>query len=107
MNLLTDIPKKLTNDPWFKVVEMLQQNWAVLVEKDDSVLAVFYGDTCGVFDQLSFDDRQNAESALKRNGFRKFNEDPKVREFIALPEGKFREQPHPGGYIYSSGKFWR
>ena len=107
MILLTDIPNKLANDPWFKIVEMLQQNWAVLVEKDDSVLAVFYGDTCGVFDQIEFADKKSAELALRRNGFRKYQDDVKAQEFIALPERKFFESPHPNGNIYSSGKYWK
>ena len=85
---------------------MLQQNWAVLVEQDDKILAVFYGDTCGVFDQIGFNNRRSAEAALKRNRFRKYNDDPKAKEFVALPEGEFRVRPHPNGFIYSSGRYW-
>jgi hypothetical protein len=107
MELFTNISSDLSADPWIKVVDMLQQNWAVIVEKDDTVLAVFYEDTCGVFDQISFNDRMSAEMALMRNGFQKFNEHPTAAEFIALPEGEFRERPHPNGYVYSSGRFWK
>ena len=107
MKLFTEIPRDLADDPWFKVVEMLQQNWAVIVEQDEAALLVFYGDTCGVFDQIAFDDRSSAEDALRRNGFRKLRDDPKAQEFIAVPEGEFHEQAHPNGFIYSSGRFWR
>jgi len=67
---------------------------------------VFYGDTCGVFDQIAFKDPDAAAAALRRNGFRKFRHDREAQKFIALPEGDFHEQPHPNGLIYSSGRFW-
>ena len=107
MELFTDIPDNLASDPWFKVVDMLQHNWAVVVEQDDSVLAVFYGDTCGVFDQIEFSDMKSAELALRRNGFGKYQGYLEVQNFIALPDRKFHVRPHPGGYIYSSGKYWK
>ena len=102
----TNIPGGLANNPWFKVVEFLQQNWAVLVEQDDSVLAIFYGDTCGVFDEILFDDAEEAEAALRRNGFQKYLEDSEAQEFIGIPMGEFHERQHPNGQIYSSGRFW-
>ncbi|MFC1606310.1 hypothetical protein ACFL33_05560 [Pseudomonadota bacterium] len=106
MQLFVDIPEELACDPWMKIVDMLQQNWAVVVERDDAVLVVFYGDTCGVFDQLAFDNRETAERALRRNGFGRFRDDAKAQQFIALPDGDFHEQPHPNGFIYSGGRFW-
>lgn len=107
IDLFTDIAKHIANDPWFKIVEFLQQTWAVLIEQDDTVLVVFYGDTCGVFDQISFDDQQTGEAALRRNGFSKYKDDPKAQEFIALPDDEFHVFHHPNGFIYSSGKYWR
>jgi hypothetical protein len=106
MNLFVDIPEQIASDPWFKIVDMLQHNWAVLLNQDESTLAVFYGDDRGVFDQIAFDDTQLAETALRRNGFAKYIHDPKAQKFISLPEGKFRERLHPNGFIYSSGRFW-
>lgn len=102
----TDIPDNLVSNPWFKVADFLQQNWAVLIEQDDSVLAVFYGDTCGVFDEIVFDGTETAEAALRRNGFRKYKEDHNAQEFIGIPRGDFHERPHPNGRIYSSGRYW-
>ncbi|MFC1701281.1 carboxypeptidase-like regulatory domain-containing protein [Pseudomonadota bacterium] len=40
------------------------------------------------------------------NGFRKYQDNLDVQNFIALPKGKFHERPHPNGNIYSSGKYW-
>ncbi len=105
--MYTDIPKEISKGPWFKIVEFLQQNWAVVVERDSDVLMVFYSDTCGVFDEISFESKDKAEQALQRNGFSKFMDDQKAQEFIGLPRGKFTERPHPNGRIYSSGRFWK
>ena len=104
--MYTDIPKELAQDPWFKIVEFLQQNWAVVIQRDNDVLAVFYGDTCGVFDEMPFPTHEEAEQALRRNGFSKFLEDERAQGFIGLPRGEFEERPHPNGRIYSSGRFW-
>jgi hypothetical protein len=105
--MYTNISNKLAKDPWFKIVEFLQQNWAVIVDRKDEVLVVFYGDTCGVFDEITFPTREEAEKALRRNGFAKFVDDHKAQEFIDLPRGEFTERPHPNGRIYSSGRFWK
>ena len=105
--MFIEIPEDLANDPWFKIAEFLQQNWAVLIEREDSVLAVFYGDTCGVFDEIVFSTREDAETSLRRNGFSKYLEDHKAQEFIGLPRGEFHESFHPNGPIYSSGRFWK
>lgn len=106
IDMLTDIPEELAKDPWFKVVEFLQQNWAVVIEREEDVLVVFYGDTCGVFDEMPFPTRNDAERALRRNGFSKFMDDKEVQQFIGLPRGDFTERLHPNGRIYSSGRFW-
>lgn len=105
--MFTAIPDELAKDPWFKIVEFLQQNWAVIIDGGDSALVVFYGDTCGVFDEIAFDSITEAEAALIRNGFAKYQEDDNAREFIGLPRGEFQERAHPNGKIYSSGRFWR
>ncbi len=65
--MFTDISEKSGSDPWFKVVEFLQQNWAVIIEDDRGVLIVFYGDTRGVFDELRYDSVEEAARALYRN----------------------------------------
>jgi len=104
--MFTAISDDLARDPWFKIVEFLQQNWAVVVERNGSVLVVFYGDTCGVFDELEYTSRVEAEAALTRNGFAKYLEAKDAKGFIALPRGDFQERAHPNGRIYSSGRFW-
>jgi hypothetical protein len=101
-----DIPEDLAADPWFKIVDFLQHNWAVVLDRQDGVKVCFYGDTRGVFDEMDFDSRQHAEDALKRNGFGKYQEDDNAKGFIGLPHGEFHEASHPNGLIYSSGRFW-
>ena len=95
-------------DYWFKVVDMLQQNWGVIELTDnDACILNFFGDTAGVFDKLGFNSVEEAEEALWRNGFSLYSEDKKAQEFIAKPKPPFHSRPHPNGAIYSSGKYWK
>lgn len=96
-----------SRDYWFKIVEFLQQNWALIDSSADGVIVRFLSDTGGVFDELSFASQQDAENALHRNGFAKYADDSKSQEFIAPPEPPFWKSQHPNGLIYSSGRYWR
>ena len=104
--MFTDIPEDVAKDPWFKIVDMLQHNWAVILETCEARV-IFYGDTRGVFDEITFTSAEEARKALRRNGFEKYRDDPAAAEFISMPEGVFHEQEHPNGPIYSSGRFWK
>ena len=104
--MFTDISEEIAADPWFKVVEFLQQNWAVIIKDDQGALIVFYGDTRGVFDEIRCDSVVEAIRALHRNGFRDYLNDKKAMDFLGLPRGKFHVREHPNGRIYSSGRFW-
>ncbi len=100
--------KITSRDYWFKVVDFLQQNWALIDEdKSGAAIVYFFGDTSGVFDQMSFTSKTEAETALRRNGFTLYDEDVKAQEFIAKPNPPFHSANHPNGLIYSSGKFWK
>lgn len=96
-----------STDYWFKIVEFLQQNWAVIEQNNSGCTVFFFGDTADVFDQLDFPSISDAEAALKRNGFARYDEDKNAQEYIARPKPPFRRQPHPNGAIYSSGRYWR
>lgn len=101
-----DIPRALAQDPWFKIVDFLQQNWAVVLKEESMSRIVFYDDLCGVFDEVRYPSFEEAVSALKRNGFSKYRDDPEAEDFVALPQGEFHLRDHPNGLIYSSGRFW-
>ena len=90
-------------DFWVKVVEMLQQNWALIEPEGD---IYFLHDLGGVFDELSYSSLREAQAALRLNGFRRYDEDPSYSEMFAHPEPPFRREQHPNGAIYSSGEFW-
>ena len=105
--MFTNIPEELARDPWFKVVDFLQQNWAILIDRNDDMLVVFYSDSCGVFDEISFQNRSDAVHALESNGFSQYSKDKDVQKYIGLPKGQFTEQSHPNGRIYSSGRYWK
>ena len=93
---------------WFKVVGMLQQNWA-LIDKlnNDKCKVYFIDDGSGFFDEMEFQSVEEASSALKKNGFALYGEDKKAQDFIAPPKPPFHRRPHPNGPIYSSGRFWQ
>ena len=42
--MYTNIPTEIALYPWFKIVDFLQQNWAVIIERDAFVTVVFYDD---------------------------------------------------------------
>ena len=95
-----------SDDFWVKVVEMLQQNWALIEEKPEGgVCMYFIGDTGGVFDELSFSSADEAVAALRRNGFKYFAGDESLQSFLRPPEPPYHRKSHPNGPIYSSGRF--
>jgi hypothetical protein len=97
-----------SGDFWVKVVEMLQQNWALIdIEPDVSARVFFVNDTSGVFDEMPFPSAQDAERALERNGFRRFAVNADLQSFLRPPLAPFHRVIHPNGPIYSSGRFWR
>jgi len=98
-----------SRDYWFKVVGMLQQNWALIEPQPGGTgLAVhFIDDQSGVFDRLDFADAASAERALRHNGFAPFAEDAQAQRFLRPPPPPFRTTRHCNGPIYSSGRFWQ
>ena len=95
-----------SRDYWFKVIEMLQTNWALIAASGDGVIVFFLGDASGVFDEIHFDSERAAEESLSLNGFGRFAEDPNAANYLYPPAPPFRRQRHPNGPIYSSGRFW-
>lgn len=98
-----------SRDYWFKIVEFLQQNWALIDQDDDAEACTVYflSDTSGVFDRLSFPSVRSAEYELGANGFRRYSSDKKAQSIIRPPDPPFVERTHPLGPIYSSGRFWK
>lgn len=95
------------NNYWCKVVEMLQQNWAVIQSSDEGCTVFFFMDDSSIFDQMTFESFNDAKEALVRNGFSLFSKDEKLQEFITPPNPPFGRRKHPNGEIYSSGRFWK
>jgi hypothetical protein len=98
-----------SKDFWFKIVEFLQQNWA-LIEKDAesrACIIYFIHDGAGVFDQIQYPTTEEAEKSLSRNGFERYDKDPDAHKFIFPPGPPYFKDKQPDGNIYSSGRFWR
>ena len=96
-----------STDYWFKVIEMLQQNWALIEPREQGVTVFFVNETSGVFDEMTFESSASADTALRLNGFRRFAEDERAATFLHRPQPPFTRRPHPNGPIYSSGRFWK
>ena len=90
---------------WVKLVDFLQQNWALIEQKEGKCSVWFINDAGGLFDKLEFAAEEEAESGLERNGFQKYlDRDEKFRQFVHPPRRTFTETPRR---IYSSGEFWK
>ncbi len=97
-----------SRDYWVKVVEMLQQNWALFSpEQGNNVRIHFISDTSGVFDTMVFPSEADAISALRRNGFSRYADHVQLQSFLCPPKSPFHHRAHPNGHIYSSGRFWK
>lgn len=90
---------------WVKIVDFLQQNWALIEQKEGKFSVSFVNDGSGVFDKLEFDNEQEAINGLVRNGFKKYS-DPieDFTQFIKPPARPFFESPK---IIYSNGLYWK
>jgi hypothetical protein len=44
----------VSRDYWFKIIEMLQQNWALVDTIEGGAVIWFFGDTSKVFDEMMF-----------------------------------------------------
>ena len=94
-----------TTDPWIKVIEMLQENWAFISTGSGSGCVVYFvSEDSDVFDEMHFGSLASAEQALHRNGFDRFREVEPAQGIIFPPEGPFVRTDDRK--IYSSGEFW-
>jgi len=95
-------------DYWVKVVDFLQQNWALINDETDGRVRIhFINDRSGVFDELTFSSVDEARDALIGNRFQKFSDSPDLQSFLHPPLAPFHQTSHPNGPIYSSGRFWK
>lgn len=104
---MSDLAEIQSRDFWFKVIDMLQQNWALIEHANNKVTVFFLSDNGGIFDQLSFLSTEEAKGALRFNGFARLSEDSRASSFLRSPETSFVHRHHPNGPIYSSGRFWK
>jgi hypothetical protein len=93
---------------WFKIVEFLQTNWALIEEYEDGrAIVSFIDDTSGTFDEIVFPSLEQAVGELIDNGFDLYSEATQVHDFLKPPNPPFKVAEHINGPIYSSGRFWR
>ena len=92
---------------WFKIVEFLQTNWALIEEYEDRAIVSFIDDTSGTFDEIVFPSLEQAVNELMDNGFNLYSQAPYVHGFLKPPTPPFKVVEHINGPIYSSGRFWK
>ena len=64
---------------WFKIVEFLQTNWALIEEYEDGrAIVSFIDDTSGTFDEIVFPSLEQAVNELMDNGFNLYSQAPYV-----------------------------
>ena len=80
-----------SRDYWFKIVDFLQHNWALVDETAAGATIWFVGDTSGVFDKIECPSAHDAEAALIRNGFRRFADDASASVIMTPPAPPFHE----------------
>jgi hypothetical protein len=95
-----------SRDYWFKIVEFLQQNWALVYPHEREAIACSSEIPRASSIRLS-SRRLRKRSGLTRNGIRRFADDPKAQTFLLPPEPPFTRWARPNDPIYSSGRFWR
>lgn len=100
-----------SDDYWMKVVDFLQENWALIEKKNDKYVVYFlasdYKTLTKVFDQITFETLEDAQKSLLFNGFNLYSESKEFQKMTGTPVKPFRIADHPNGKIYSSGKYWK
>jgi len=102
---------------WVKLVEMLQQNWALVEDNPPSGATIYFlldndglnatDDGSQIFDEISYPSREVACRQLARNGFQVFADtSSNLQKMLKPPPPPFYQGEHQNGRIYSSGRFW-
>src|SRR5690606_36059344 len=90
---------------WVKIVDFLQQNWALIEIIDSRIIVFFIQDASMIFDKMEFNTIQEAENGLLKNGFKLYlDENENFQDFIVPPKKPYGESLRP---IYSSGQYWK
>ena len=82
-------------DYWFKFVEFLQHNWALVNSDQCGTTGWFIDHTSGVLDQITFSSIEDALVILSRNGFCRFADNKHAQTYLSAPEPPFVRWPHP------------
>ncbi len=91
-------------DYWFKSVERLQQNWALIENVSDKSCNVYFIENNSfVIDEMAFASSIKAIASLQRNGFHRYCEDERAQQLIVPPKPPFQKISHSQGSICSSG----
>ena len=62
--MMSDVISIQSRDYWFKIIEMLQQNWELVDPTPGGVTVYFVNDAGGVFNEIPFDSREDRKSVV-------------------------------------------
>jgi len=101
-------------DYLYKIVGFLNANWA-FIQPENTVTGEctvkFVDNACTLFDELKFKSKEEAHSALKRNGF--MNDKEYIGKYMSndplpKPLPPYHDMMHiEDKLIYSSGRYWK
>lgn len=101
-------------DYLYKIVGFSQDNWAFIQPENSDTgecVVKFVNNRSALMDELKFKSRDEAYSALKRNGFMDDNEylsKYKSNKPMSKPAPPYVDDTnYKSNHIYSSGKYWK
>jgi hypothetical protein len=97
----------ISRDFWFKIVDFLQQSWALIDEGADAVTVWFLDDGGGVSTGFHFPRNWRQSVPFAATAFAASRLIGGLKHFIATPRTPFHNRPNPNGPIYSSGRYWK
>jgi hypothetical protein len=90
---------------WVKIIDFLQQNWALIEVIDNKVIVYFIQDASMIFDKIEFESIEDAENGLLKNGFKLYlDKNENFQDFMKPPKKPYGQSIRQ---IYSSGQYWK
>ena len=102
-----ELVKLHSRDMWVKLLENMQQNWALIELSETGTKIYFINDHSGVFDEINCESVDDAIEKLSRNDFFRYTDKPDIQLMHPPPSPPYHVGKHPNGRIYSSGRYWR
>ena len=104
MHIEEEDKRELLSKWFFKSVLNMQTNFATFDHAQEGRI-LFVGETGFIFDELKYPNNQIAEQKLRKNGFKRCDEDEIFDNHFSVPESIISNERSIKP-VYSSGKYW-